>query len=285
MNILATWICLDTEENSSYFPSSKGFSSDFTVQQVYWKCLACSMFTARFYNPEIRLVVFSNTEELPVIDGVDFQALFQKLNVELHTTEFNYQTPEGYFNNWRNQFYEFSIFEYISNSPLFDESDKFCLIDSDCIISGSLEKIFLELLDNLFLNYKINYTPEHVINGLSREDMRKVFQKLEGAEVNEFPEYYGGEFLATSISGIKEINRYFKILWPKLIQLHRRNEDRLNEEAHVLSYKFLNLKMKTLSGINMLKGFGQTLQPLEMLNQVMKNCWSGIYQQKKGKVL
>jgi hypothetical protein len=80
-NILSTWICLDVESNSSYFPSAKGFSSDKKTQDIYWRCLVSCMFTARKFNPSLTLVIFSNTDKLPFIDGVDLSLIFKTLNM------------------------------------------------------------------------------------------------------------------------------------------------------------------------------------------------------------
>ena len=241
MNILATWICLDSKENASYFPSSKGMSSDVEIQNIYWKCLACSMYTARYFNADLRLVVFSNAEVLPIIDGINFRELFKKLNIEFHITPFNFQTPEGYYGNWRNQFYEFSIFEYISNSTFFINTDKFCLIDSDCIITNSLDRMFNQLDSNQFIHYLLDYSESHIINGISRKEMKSIFENLEQNPIDKIPAYYAGEFFATTILGVKQVYDTFKLLWPKLISLHEKKELILNEEAHVLSYIYFKL--------------------------------------------
>ncbi len=134
-NILATWICIDDPENASYFPSSKGSSADVSVQLIYWRCVAVFMYTARKFNPELRLVFFSNITEYPTIDNVNYKLLFEKLNIEFYTTPFGFQTPAGYYGSWSNQFYEFSILKFICEHPAFSDEDAFTLLDSDCLIT------------------------------------------------------------------------------------------------------------------------------------------------------
>src|SRR5689334_183563 len=106
-DIIATWICVDTEANGTHFPSAGGNSADSKVQDIYWRCICCFYTMAKLSNPTARLVLFSNSTTLPVVEGTDIRLLLQKLNVEFYTTSFEYVTPEGYYKQWRNQFYEF----------------------------------------------------------------------------------------------------------------------------------------------------------------------------------
>jgi hypothetical protein len=253
MNILATWICLDDENNASYFPSTKGLSSDLKIQTIYWKCLLSSMYTARYFNPNIRLVVFSNAENLPIIGGVDFENIFQILNIEFHKTAFKFQTPEGYYGQWRNQFYEFSIFDYIANSNQFDSNDNFCLIDSDCVLTKSLDSLFMQVASLGVINYNYEYHENYKINGLSRLDMKSVFERLANEHLEKIPNYYAGEFFAARVEKIQSINNEFQSIWPKLLDFHQKRELVLNEEAHVLSYIFFKLGFENEVGNSYIK--------------------------------
>ncbi len=243
-NILSTWICLDDESNSSYFPSSKGFSSDKKTQDIYWRCLVSCMFTARKFNPSLTLAIFSNTDKLPFIDGVDLSLIFKKLNIDFYSTPFEFQTPPGYYEGWKNQFYEFSIFKFISQNPNFDKNDNFCLIDSDCIINGNLDKMFDDINRNGSIEYKIEYSANQIINGNSRVDMKNIFSSLLNKEMDTVPYYYAGEYFGAKLSIIEEMMNEFEVLWPKLLSLHTQNLPRLHEEAHVLSYLYYKLNLE-----------------------------------------
>src|SRR3954451_3594018 len=118
-NIIATWICVDTQVNGTHFPSAGGNSSDTKVQNIYWRCICCFYTMARLNNPNARLVFFSNSSSLPIVEGTNVRELLQKLNVAFYTTPFEYVTPVGYYNQWRNQFYEFSILNFISDHKDF----------------------------------------------------------------------------------------------------------------------------------------------------------------------
>jgi hypothetical protein len=237
-NILATWICIDSDQIASYFPSTKGSSSDQETQNVYWRCLAVSMYTARFFNPAVRLVVFSNMNELPIVDGVDFKAIFRELNIQLYQTPFEYITPIGYYKEWRNQFFEFSIMKFIASHDDFKEDDNFCLIDSDCVITGNLEPMFCSIDQNGILCYDLYYPENQPINGNSRMDMKNIFQTLSGRVITKVPTYYAGEYLGARLHIVRKLMGSFGDTWDKLIELHRKQLPRLHEEAHVFSYLF-----------------------------------------------
>ena len=238
-NILATWICIDNSENASYFPSSKGSSADVSIQSIYWRCVAVSMYTARKFNPELRLVVFSNVSNYPVIDDVDYEQLFKKLNIEFYTTPFGFQTPKGYYGNWSNQFYEFSILEFISDHPAFNNEDAFILIDSDCVITKGMSDIFLQVVKNECITYAMDaYNTTYKINGISRTDMKAIFENLQGTKIDFVPSYHAGEFLGATIAAVKKIMNIFYPTWQMLLDYHKNNLPRLHEEAHVLSYLY-----------------------------------------------
>lgn len=237
-NIIATWICVDSEDNSTYFPSAKGKSSDAKVQNIYWRCICCFYTLARYYNPQSSLVLFSNTPNLPVVDGTDVRELLKTLNVSFYVTPFEYITPKGYYNQWRNQFYEFSIFKYISLHPHFNGEDRFLLLDSDCIITQNLSALFDVVEKEKCITYIIDYEPDHDINGNSRKSMQAVFSTLLQQPVLHIPQYHAGEFYATTVTVLKTIINDFYTTWQQLQDLFKAGLPKLHEEAHTLSYLF-----------------------------------------------
>ncbi len=238
-NILATWICIDDPENASYFPSSKGSSADVSVQLIYWRCVAVFMYTARKFNPELRLVFFSNITEYPTIDNVNYKLLFEKLNIEFYTTPFGFQTPVGYYGSWSNQFYEFSILKFICEHPAFSNEDAFTLLDSDCLITKDLNTLFSTIIKNECITYLIDwYSASYKINGLSRIDMKPIFERLQNFKMDAIPVYHAGEFLGATIASIKKLMNIFYPTFQSLLNYYSNNQPRLHEEAHVLSYLY-----------------------------------------------
>jgi hypothetical protein len=241
-NILAVWVCIDSAENATYFPSSKGMSSEKGIQAIYYKCAAVCLHSARLYNPDLKLAFFSNKNELPVIDGVDFKGLFKSLNVQFHHTPFEYVPPPDYSKMWRNQFYEFSVFKFISNSSDFSDDDSIVLIDCDCVITKKLDDLFTDIKIHGSISYELDYNETVNINGNSRTDMKFIFSELTGNDIDNVPIYYAGEFFGATGKVVKEYSRLFQVLWPKLLWLNERGKPRLEEEAHVLSYLYFVTK-------------------------------------------
>lgn len=237
-NVLAVWICIDSPENATYFPSSKGMSSDKRIQALYYKCAAVCLHSARLYNPDLKLAFFTNKSELPIIDGVDFKSLFKSLNVQFYCTAFDYITPPNYSPMWRNQFYEFSIFKFISNCPDFSDDDNMVLIDCDCVITKRLEDLFADISLHQSIAYELDYNETVSINGNSRMDMKSIFSELSEKDIDKTPIYYAGEFFGATVKQVKEYSRLFRELWPKLLELNEKGQPRLQEEAHVLSYLY-----------------------------------------------
>lgn len=237
-NIIATWICIDEKKLSSHFPSAKGNSADVSVQKIYWRCVCTFFYTARYNNPDACLVLFSNNKQLPIVADIDISELLSKLDVHFYDTPFEFVTPLDYYCGWRNQFYEFSIFKFVSNHSDFHDEDNFLLLDSDCIIADNLSLVFKSIQKNGCITYVIDYDANQKINGISRRDMRFIFQELASKKILQFPAYHGGEFYASTIQMVKTMMADFYIVWPQLLKRNMMGLEKLNEEAHVLSYLF-----------------------------------------------
>ena len=77
--ILATWICIDDSQTASWFPSSKGNSSDQNIQNIYWKCPGnMYVFSTHVQPPKLSWLFFPNIQHLPVVEGLDFKNPFSK---------------------------------------------------------------------------------------------------------------------------------------------------------------------------------------------------------------
>ncbi|GAB4487565.1 MAG: hypothetical protein OHK0019_02770 [Saprospiraceae bacterium] len=239
MEYICTWIYLDSPEESSEYPQvgKKSHLADF--QKVYWKCVAVFFALSTQFNPQRRHLLFSNKqlEEFPEVEGFDLKNFLKNKNVEVATLPLTWQTPEGYFGKWRNQFYIFDILKFIENSykPSGDESS-FIILDSDCIINRPLDALFAEIQRHGLLALPIHYSDTHDINGVTRQQMRQIYAELDGKDPGETPIYYGGEIFAATLPIIRKINALAPKVWQKMLERHRAGAIKLNEEAHFLSY-------------------------------------------------
>lgn len=208
-------------------------------QKVYWKCVAVFFALSTQFNPQRRHLLFSNKtlDEIPQIDGFDLKRFLKNKNVEVVTLPLTWQTPEGYFGKWRNQFYIFDVLEFIENGfKSGSDESSFIILDSDCIINRPLDALFAEIQRHGLLALPMPYSDEHNINGVTRHQMRQIYTELDDKDPGKNPVYYGGEIFAATLSVIRKINAIAPGVWQNMLERHRAGEIKLNEEAHFLSY-------------------------------------------------
>lgn len=278
MEYICTWIYLDSPEESSEYPQvgKKSHLPDF--QKVYWKCVAVFFACSTRFNPQRRHVLFTNRQQqdIPEVDGFDLGSFLKDLDVEIVTIPLNWQTPEGYFGKWRNQFYIFDILQFIENQygsqpdarqisrsvesntaktdweiRRTDNSEPcFVVLDSDCIVNSALDELFDSIRRYGLLALPMPYSETHYINGVTREDMRWIYTDLDGSDPGNNPVYYGGEIFAAALPVIRQINRIAPVVWNKMLDRFRAGQPKLNEEAHFLSYCY-----HKIGGFGSLEGF------------------------------
>lgn len=237
MNHICTWLCADKKGEESLFPQSGQKSSSQAHQNIYWRCLIVFFITSKRFNRNEKHVLFTNVQHLPKIDGRSVKDILADLEVEIIYTDFKYKTPKGYYGMFQNQFYEFSILEHISRNNQ-NADDKYLILDSDCVFIKPAQRLFAEAEENGFISFEIDSPVNYDINGLSRLDMKALFEELLERPVNDIPSYHLGEFLLCSVENIKKIFADFQELWPKLLERHTLGLKKLNEEAHTLSYLY-----------------------------------------------
>lgn len=237
MNHICTWLCADEKGEESRFPQTGKLSSSQNHQDIYWRCLILFFITSRRFNKSEKHVLFTNVKRLPVVDGRRMSVVLEALEVEVVFTDFKYKTPKGYYGSFQNQFYEFSILEQIAS---FNSNDKdlYLVLDSDCIFLKPVQDLFNEAASSGFISFEDHVAPDYVINGLSRNDLKDIYQDLLQTKLDETPSYHLGEFLLCSVENMKRFYGDFKQLWPQLLQRHENGMKKFNEEAHTLSYLY-----------------------------------------------
>jgi hypothetical protein len=237
MNYICSWLCADERGEESIFPQTGKLSSSQSHQNIYWRCLLVFYSTSKRFNKNEKHLLFTNVRQLPVVDGRKLSDVFEELGVEVIVTDFKYKTPKGYFGSFQNQFYEFSILEHISNNYK-DPTDNYLILDSDCLFLKPVSDLFNEAAPSGFISFEDPVAPGYVINGLSRNDLKSIYEELLGREIEEIPSYHLGEFFLSSAENIIKFVDDFKKLWPVLLERNRLGLKKFNEEAHTLSYLY-----------------------------------------------
>jgi hypothetical protein len=243
MNYICTWLCADVKGEESIYPQTGEKSSGQKHQNIYWRCLVLFYATSKRFNHTQKHLLFTNVNTLPEVDGKSVQTMLDELGVEVIFTDFKYKTPKGYFDLFQNQFYEFSILEYITKNYKTEE-DQFLILDSDCIFTRAAAPLVEEARPAGFISFEDACTTELVIHGLSRRDMKALYEDLSGKPVNEIPGYHLGEFFLASVKNINIIFEDFLELWPEMMHRFNSRQPKFNEEAQTLSYIYYKNNFK-----------------------------------------
>lgn len=243
MNYICTWLCADEKGEESIFPQTGILSSSQRHQDIYWRCVLVFFITSRRFNKHQKHVLFTNVKELPVLDGMNVTIILNALEVDVVFTGFKYKTPKGYYGQFQNQFYEFSILEHISKTNV-NGTDNYLILDSDCIFINEVDSLFTAATPNGFISFEDDVDADYVINGLSRNNMKAIYAELLNKPVTELPSYHLGEFLLSNVKNIQKIYADFTQLWPQLLDRNMAGVSKLNEEAHTLSFLYFKNGLK-----------------------------------------
>lgn len=239
---ISTWFYAESKGEESNYPQVKISSSSNKFQLIYWKCIVSFFKTSLEFNKQCKHEFFTNVniDTIPRVDGFDIKEFFDKNNIKITNIDLTYKTPEGYFGSWRNQFYIFDILKNINSRE--ENSSNYIILDSDCIWIKNLDEKFYKMLNEKeLLAYEIPYDNDHIINGISRLDMKEIYEDLEDKTLNIIPSYYGGEVFVGNTIAIKKICNICDEVWSEMIERYRQNKIKFNEEAHLLSYIYYKL--------------------------------------------
>jgi hypothetical protein len=236
--IISTWLCLDDKNEESIYHQVGSNSSSPEFQKVYWRCIFDFFAYNMRFNPSYEYVLFTNKKvEDILIDTINVIKELQMLNVNIIDIPFSYKLPIGYYKAWHNQLFELDIFKHCNK--LFSNDDIILLLDSDCLITKSLNELFDMCDSKGCITYIINYPLEYRINGITRIQMKTLFEELIGSSINVAPAYHGGEFAMVKIHSLKNIMKDFEPVFNKMKNKFNNGEKvKFNEEAHFLSFLY-----------------------------------------------
>ncbi|MFN0015683.1 MAG: hypothetical protein ACKVU2_14135 [Saprospiraceae bacterium] len=241
--LIATWIYLDSDAESSVYPQVGKLSHLEDFQMIYWQCVAVFFEYSVRHNPSAKHVLFSNQTpaQLPLQNGFSWAEHLERLGVELVTLPLTWQTPPGYHGAWRNQFYIFDILQFFERQA-YDDNTPLLVFDSDCIINQPLDTLFKEIHNLGLLVLPMPFTSEYNINGITRKSMRELYTILDNQDPGIDPVYYGGEVFAATPLIVNKINERMPYVWALMQNLHSAGKPKFTEEAHFLSYFYFHIE-------------------------------------------
>ena len=158
MDIISTWIYLDSPEESSEYPQVGKSSHLPEFQKVYWRCVAVFFELSTRNNPGKQHILFSNVQvnDLPNVDGLDLKRFLQEKKVTLVTLPLTWQAPKGWHGKWRNQFYIFDILAHVHDRP-----------DSDALLYSAGIRYAINKNMEVGVAYLYDYKKSRFVNNLA----------------------------------------------------------------------------------------------------------------------
>lgn len=253
MDYIATWFYKESKDEASFYPQAGGKGDSPLLHSVYMQIQVPFFVTFRHFNPNARLLFFTNLETsmLPPF----LQEAFRTLEVEVITRPYRNRPPKGWYSAWQNQFYIYDIFQEMEARMQADDSLLIC--DADCICRTPLAGLFEAVRQTGSALYELHHDPKQHINGTTLEQMEQLYTACYGKRPSAPLYYYGGEFIALRKDKIQELNRAFPKLWQYNISRTAPEAPRLCEEAHVLSLLAEHLSFRN-----------------DLANRYMKRMWT-----------
>lgn len=203
--VLATSFVTDLGHEGTIFPAAGGNSADPKVQAVYWRCIAVFYYSARINNPQLSLVFFTNYEP-PVLDGVPFRSILEKLGVEIVLVPMTHRFTDKRSQSWGNVLYFLDIMDRV-------ERDNFCdaimLVDSDVVVVGNLDAMYATLSGREFVGYAVHRPVDENINGLSRLEMTQIAAEVFDVHPSGPVTDFGGELFACTLAAWRRNRHIF----------------------------------------------------------------------------
>lgn len=230
-DLIGTWFVADTPKDASQFPQTGFDSSKQSFQDIYWKCIVCFFATASRFVGRASMVLYTNVQKLPQIDGVDISEILKNLNVDVRFLEIEHRLAATKTSSWGNQFYILDIINELNSRGDFDTVT---ILDSDCIWVKSPESLLVDVDRRQILSLSIPYDIDFQNNGASRRDLQRASGELLDAELEFIPHYSGGEIFAASNAGLKRVWSLAKPMWDRL-SAARPGQIKVFEEGQFLS--------------------------------------------------
>lgn len=279
VNYIATWFYKESEEEASFYPQLGQKGSAALVHSVYMQIQVPFFTTFHHYNPQARLLFFTNLRkaDLPYF----LTDLFLRLHVEVVTLPYTCRPPKQWYAAWQNQFYLYDILKEMEKR--MSPQDTLLISDADCLCRTSLDTLFQRTREDGSALYEFITDREYSINGITLPQMETLYE----ACYHETPEqpltYYGGEFIALRGDTVGRLNKAYPSLWQFNLNYGKEHHYKLNEEAHVLSILAAYLRLRNTTANQYVKRMWTSPQ----FNNVVKGdehypVWHLPYEKKRG---
>jgi len=238
---ISTWLYLEGIEEDGEYPQVPGRSSSRRFHRIYKRCLVTFFLSARRFNEDARLILFSNVDFRWSDSSFDkkLTSILQQIGVEFIVLSYTHIPPIEQ-KQWRNQFFVIDVLQHLSINVT--NEDLVLIMDSDIIWSGDSRT--QSFWDELRIEGSLTMLPIddrlEKINGFNLEDLQEV-SKLFGAKSKENIQYAGGELIGLRGDKLIQVSKAAEEYWSTYSSLLKSSKIKFIEEAHFLSTIYHNL--------------------------------------------
>lgn len=250
--ILATWIYIAPRGSVSLHHQVGKDIGVQRVQDFYWRSLVCMMASASTHNPAARLLLFSNSREIPEVDGVSIESTLAELGVELVHLDHLTLPPAGYHGAWGTQFVVLDCMDKLVE--MSQDDDVLMLLDSDCIFIKPVEpEMVAAIQKHQILRYTIDDGKVDAVNGLTWKNLADLGREYSPSVDRDHIKYAGGEIVAGTHGGLATAASLARSAYEQSLVRFSQNLQKFNEEAHLLSYVYEVMGIKDYTGNSFIK--------------------------------
>lgn len=235
---IATWLYAERREEASHYPQTRGRSWTSQFHATYWRCVLNYFCTARFFNPDAQLLMFSNCSEPPVVDGFEVGDLLRRLGVDCRLREYAWRPQPMRFDNWGNQFYVFDCLEELAKQAL--PGERIILADSDCVWLDNVQPLAKTISGWESINFDPGFSNRWRGSGIDLWEVGEVWRRW-GLAWEGPARYAGGEFVGITKEGLGKLLHELQVCWPRYMKELGEGLTVPTEEAHLLSYLYARL--------------------------------------------
>jgi len=220
----------ESEAEESTYAQMWGRSSSDEFQAAYWRSLAVSLRTCRWFNPNINFAVYLNRADLPVVDSVPLRDLFEELHVETRVMPWR-RRPPAKLATWGCVLFQLDVLEHLSQT----ERGPCLFLDVDTVWRRSVASLWEAVERYGLVTYDLETETDDDCNGLSPRAIAEIAHRYRPSFHDDRVLYAGGEFLAATPAALRNVAVGIAELWPSVFADMAHGIPTFSREEHFLS--------------------------------------------------
>lgn len=237
-------LCIPIYFDAGVYPSAGVYAER---RSIYWRSITvlCASIK-RSAVSDLNVIVCTNESPPPAIS-----CKLTELGVSFISPTFSFRAPDGMAPLFSGAFYLFDCMAYCSQN--YSNDDIFMFVDPDCLVMKSFELV-REYCDQWpLIAYGLEIDKDQPVNGRSRSDLLAFLNTMQDGPHDQPPPYFGGEFLAATRDGLRDICAAIARIWEINARNFKTDRIFLKTEEHVLSVALAQSPGRVTMGNSIIK--------------------------------